>query len=233
MLQKLLFGIAGLLVCINTVWAATADELITQEVKTWSQTNLGLTDAEFNIQYLSDLPAWLTGKTIKAIQILPSTAPKYMGITHVKMRILTEDKKERIWEASFKIQVFVNVMAAARNLAKHETLNNQDVTRVKTDITYLEHESFFTSFNEIKGYRASQYIPKNAPLTSVKTEKIPIMKKDAMVIVYARCGGISVEYGGITDQEGNVGDLVRIINPSTKKEFMARILDDSHVEVIL
>jgi len=61
----------------------------------------------------------------------------------------------------------------------------------------------------------------------------PVVRQGATVRVHVRSGGLEVLGQGTALQDGRVGQVIRIVNPSSRKDFLARVRNAEVVEMDL
>ena len=87
------------------------------------------------------------------------------------------------------------------------------------------------SVEDVVGKKLRTMVRSGAPVRSNQLEKVPVVKSGQLVTIVAENQGIRVTVTGRAKSSGGVGDLIRVENLLSRKEFPARIVDSATVEV--
>ncbi|MBM3268363.1 MAG: flagellar basal body P-ring formation protein FlgA [Candidatus Sericytochromatia bacterium] len=89
----------------------------------------------------------------------------------------------------------------------------------------------FTSLEGVLGAVSRMDIPAGTVLTGAMIEVPPVVKGGQMVSVRLVSGGLLIMSSGQVLQDGRPGQLVRILNTKSQRDFLARVVGPDLVEV--
>ena len=90
---------------------------------------------------------------------------------------------------------------------------------------------FVASVEEAAGKIPRRYIPAGVPIRREWIESPKTIERGDQVRVEARAGAARLELTAVAQAGGSDGDLIPVLNPSSKRRFMARIEGKGRVSV--
>lgn len=129
------------------------------------------------------------------------------------------------------IQVYTKVLVAARNLPPGEAIQEEDITWGEQNKNHL-HDGFFKDPNEVIGLAASRTIHAGARLTKRNIKPISIVKRNQTVTLTLQKGALQVEMVGIAKSDGALNQVIRVMNPATKKMVEAVVVGQDRVKIV-
>jgi flagella basal body P-ring formation protein FlgA len=84
----------------------------------------------------------------------------------------------------------------------------------------------------LAGGRLTRDVAAGAVLSSDVIQPVPLVRSGDLVVVRARVGGIEAEGRAIASQNGVAGDVIRLVNPDSRRTLQGRIVGAGEVEVI-
>ena len=119
-----------------------------------------------------------------------------------------------------RIRIPGRVLEAARPLERGRTLRPGDV-RFK-EVADIGRERVFT-FEELAGRRILEDIPEGTRLSAEQFERPILVRRGMRVTVVWQRDGVSIEAEAVAIDEGREGDIVRLRNAFSGREFNARV----------
>ncbi len=139
------------------------------------------------------------------------------------------DSKRKII-VSGKINVFKEVVKAARTINRGDIISSQDITLVSEKVKY-NRNNLLTDTKEIIGKRATRRIQADQPIQTSMFEVPPAVEKGDRVIIKAESNQLLITASGKALEEGCVGDQIRVMNINSGREIVATVRRTSLVEV--
>ncbi len=143
-------------------------------------------------------------------------------------------KARRSGTVTADVQIIAAVVVAKRDIAAGTRLAAEDVETARIPISGSP-DRFLHSVSEALGKETGRAIAKGEPVPGASAKKPVVMKRGDIVQVTVRCAGkdISVKTTGIVQQSGRLGEMVKVKNAASGKEFMAKVVGGKDVEVIV
>jgi flagellar basal body P-ring formation protein FlgA len=130
-----------------------------------------------------------------------------------------------------RIQVFKNVVCAARSLKRNEIVGTDDLQLVRMNVA--QHpERFLTDVDQVRGKRMMSDVAVNQPIDTQTLDKAIAVKRGSAVAVIYNQEGLKLIAKGQAKEDGGLGDKVRIVNLDSKKALVCRVIDSHTVELI-
>lgn len=136
------------------------------------------------------------------------------------------DKKQSL--ITCKVHLYKNVLIAAKDIKRQETLSENLLRKQLIEVTSL-FGSPLTDFNEITNRRTKSFFKEGEILLKEKTELIPMINTGDKILAEVKFGNVIVTADAFARQNGNEGDVIRII--SNNKILNAKVVDHNKVIV--
>jgi flagellar basal body P-ring formation protein FlgA len=132
--------------------------------------------------------------------------------------------------ASGKLEVSTKVVVAALPLARNYPIADADVRLEERSLAQLP-EGVMTNPQDVVGKYARQSIAPGTPIHSRVLAAPAVIKRGAVVTIVAQSASLSVATQGQAKEDGTVGEQVRVLNLSSRKEVYAKVIDENTVRV--
>jgi flagella basal body P-ring formation protein FlgA len=127
------------------------------------------------------------------------------------------------WQLPCQAQVWRDTWVSARALQRGELISKSDLSRQAVDT--LRHRNLFRFPEQEIPLELAQNIVKGCPLTTRHVRLRPLVVRNKMVNAQFRQGAISISIMVQVLEDGIGGQVVRVRNSKTRREFYARVLD--------
>jgi len=151
------------------------------------------------------------------------------GAFQLPLEVTNSAGKKDIYWVTGKALLNRRVLVTKRNLLFGEKIQKDDVELQNRDVTYSTDT--VTQPGEVVGAIANTVIPANTLLTRSKFQRPPALKRGQDVTVRMGDSGWNVSIKGVAEQNGKLGDMVKVLNPLTKKVVVGTVVADGVVEV--
>ena len=131
---------------------------------------------------------------------------------------------------TIKLRLFNNVFVSARKISKGESLYPEDFRVEEKEVTNLK-DNLFLEMDKINLYKANLVIEDESILQQYMLKQIPLINRGNTLTAYNIVGSVSVSFKATAYEEGNFGEVIRIVN-AKNQYFNALILDSENVKIV-
>ncbi len=161
-------------------------------------------------------------------QIIPAK-PEVIGSQRLTLMIRVDGQIVSNRTLHVKIEALADILVAASNLRRGETLSEASVVFQREDISKLKQPLFFT--DEIIGKRLKRSVRLGEPLLRQQVEFPPLINRGDRVVIRAQRGGLVLTAAGEAREDGQEGETIRVMNISSRKEVLCRVVAPGRVTV--
>ena len=145
--------------------------------------------------------------------------------------VAADDELARITEPVV-VRWMADVVVASGAISRGEVIRSGDIHIARQEVTNLGvipvgDPEFVT------GKRARTMIKVNQPITERMVERPPLVKRRDIVTLLYETGAIRISAKVEVREDGCLGEVVRVRNLQSRKEFSARVVSDTMVRAIL
>lgn len=137
----------------------------------------------------------------------------------------------RVGEAVAVLDVTATVVTTTRAVARGEQLGDGDVVAAEAPIENAPLSAMLT-LGDARGAVARRDISAGTVLTRADIAPQALVRAGDVVRAHARVSGIDIVGEMVAAESGNVGDVIRVVNPETKYASRARVEARGEVEVV-
>lgn len=222
---------AFLLATTATLWAASPEEHARSAIVDVVQHRLGAT-AEVDVESLQLRVAADPGANVTATPDPGGMLGRAMRFTLFAPAGPAENQhRSRIGYAQAVVHVSLEHATAVRRITGGSILGPDDVVVQKGDIGTVRLERLPT-LDEVVGARARRALEPGTPIVARMLAIPPLVKSGESVVTTARIGSIEARGRAIAAQRGQLGDVIRLVNPDSGRHLRGRVVARGHVEVI-
>lgn len=129
-----------------------------------------------------------------------------------------------------QIEIYAWVVVTKNYLPKHQVIKESDVHLVYRNINKYPAD-VLSEIKEVIGKRTSLHINAWEVLRKSMVEVPPVVKRGDLVTLLAENEGFRITTMGEVKEEGRQGEIVKVLNISSRKEIFGRVLDGQTVQV--
>lgn len=152
------------------------------------------------------------------------------GNIPVTMTFYLNGRKAQEVHFQAQIEIYAWVVITQNYLPKHQLIKQSDVHLVYRNITKYPAD-VLTDIKEVIGKRTSLHINAWEVIRKPMVEVPPLVKKGDYVTLLAENEGFRITTLGEVKEEARQGEIVKVLNISSKKEIYGRVLDSQTVRV--
>jgi flagellar basal body P-ring formation protein FlgA len=129
-----------------------------------------------------------------------------------------------------RVEVLADVVSVRHFLKKHQEIQEKDVQSENRNISLLAGDAV-TDLKSVLGKRTTLSINTHEILRTSMLELPPLVKKGDRVMLLVENHQFKITALGEAKEEGRRGDLVKLVNLSSKKEVYGKVLNPNTVQI--
>ncbi len=161
--------------------------------------------------------------------IAPEQAHRGGPLSATVVFLIDGHEKKRV-RVSARVEIYADVVAAARFLQKHQEIHEKDIQWVNRNIALLPGDVVLEK-EEVLNHRTSLSVNGGEALRKSMVEIPPVVKRGDRVIMSVENQRFKITTWGEAKEEGRKGERIRLVNLSSRKEVVGRVVDASTVRV--
>lgn len=131
----------------------------------------------------------------------------------------------------FSVAAYRQVLVARRALRPNELAGAVDFILSEMDVTAIGKPAL-SSVAEVTAKLARHYIPANTPVSAEDFMAPPPVMRHQEVNVQIMSGPIVIETKGVSQEDGWIGQVIKVRNPANDAAYPARVAKDGHVQAL-
>jgi len=160
------------------------------------------------------------------IFLLSQREPK--GIVPIRVEVYDRKGLLKVSTFTIEVKIYDDVVVVSKSLDRNEEITPDKLTVERRDVTCFV-DGYFKSKEEIESKRAKKTIPKGRIVGADCLEDIPLVNRGDKVKIVAETGGIRIWAFGTCDQDGRLGEKIKVRNSDSKKIITARVINNQIV----
>jgi flagella basal body P-ring formation protein FlgA len=164
---------------------------------------------------------------------LPPKNDKFLGEVTLEMVISHKGQPLKRLKVSGMVRLKRQVVCATRPLRVNDTIGSGDVQVISREVTGLNADDFFISPDQVVGHLLAKSVGPQEIITTRHLSHQPVIKRGDHVTVVLDQDGLEISTKGVAQEQGQLGKIIRLMNPKSKKEFQGLVVDAKTVKVQL
>ncbi len=189
----------------------------------WDDADVTISDVQFDRDV--EVP-----KGNLTYQIEPNRHEDYLGATILALHLFVDGKPVRKLWVNATISVMADVVTVVRPLGKHQHIALDDLVIQRRDRADLSADTV-ARLEDALGFRTTRMIYPNTVLRSGMLALPPVVRRGDLVKIVADAGPMTITATGVVKQQGRKGEMVRVMNTSSKRIILARVTGPGAVKV--
>ncbi|GEM_PF-2673426 len=150
--------------------------------------------------------------------------------TCVWLDVSVDGQVRRHFPVWLAVSAYKPVLVSAHALAARAPVANNDFRIEERDVTDLMRVAL-SSTHDVTGARAQRSLPAGAVMLTGDVEALPAVARDQEVRVQVASGSVLLETSAVAEQEGKIGDQIRLRNVSSDRSYLGRVVGMGQVSV--
>ena len=165
-----------------------------------------------------------------AVTISETPAGRINGTFLIRVKITSGGETVGEMQVSLRAQLWQEVWTAASRLERGQALDRSLLSTAKVDVL-REHQPPLLAEVDPSTLEVAQTVNASKPLTRRDVIERPLVRRGQVVEVVARQGLLALSMKALALESGASGDLIKLRNVESRKEFSGQILNESKVQV--
>ena len=214
----------------SLLFASNIEGDLQSVVRTYIADELG---GKYEKTIINVLPNPELKKKIEGYKVFIEPPSSMIGLFVLPV-FLSNNLENRKIEFQVEIRVLDNVLVLNKSIPKKEEVKREDVFLTEKDITnqLIAGRKLVKNINDLNATRAKSFLRKNDILTTEMLETIPDVLVNETLEMTAENNNINIDLKVKAVQEGNIGEVIKVVIPKYKKEIKAKIINKKKVELI-
>lgn len=154
------------------------------------------------------------------------------GTMPVPLQVWNKGRQVAMIFPELSIDIWEKVLVAKTYISMGTPLVPSELALERRKQDMLGSDSF-TSMESVQGAVAMRDIPPGMVLTSGMAQVPPLVRSGTMVNVKLVAGGLTILTTGQAMQDGRRGQVIRVLNPTSQKDYMGVVKGSDEVDVDL
>jgi flagella basal body P-ring formation protein FlgA len=168
-----------------------------------------------------------------SLEVLPSKTERLVGEVTLEMALMRQGQIYKRVKVAGKVSLERDVVCAVKPLAPQTAISPEDVRLSRREVTNLGAEEFFVSLDQVLGRIVARSLGPQEMVTQRHLSHQPLINRGDEVTVLLDDQGLIITTRGVAREPGYPGRSIRMLNPRSKKEFQAQVVDAKTVKVML
>uniref|UniRef100_A0A7C3WRR4 Flagellar basal body P-ring formation protein FlgA n=1 Tax=Desulfobacca acetoxidans TaxID=60893 RepID=A0A7C3WRR4_9BACT len=165
------------------------------------------------------------------LEVLPPKTGRLVGEVSLEMALIRQGHLCRRLRVNGKVSLEREVVCSVKPLLPQTVIGPGDVRLCRRDVTNLGAEDFFVSMEQVMGRVLSRALGAQEILSPRHLSHQPVIQRGEEVTVILDDHGLIITTRGVAREPGYPGRPIRMLNPKSKKEFQAQVVDAKTVKV--
>lgn len=161
------------------------------------------------------------------------SSPKHtdwLGPVPFKVSMIVDGRVMDSTSVPTYIEVWQEVVLAAKPLGRNQPITEADIRIERMNLARVPSNAIFRP-DQVLGNRANRAIAVNSVLRSDQVEIPPAIRKGDVVQVLAETKVLKITTMAVAQENGGVGESIRMMNVRSKRKFHATVIDAQTVKV--
>jgi flagella basal body P-ring formation protein FlgA len=154
----------------------------------------------------------------------------YIGYSMFTVRFYNKGVFVEKQAVRVKMEVLKGVVVSSKFLSRNNRIETDDIRLVNKWFNRIP-SNIITNVDDVIGQTLRTNIKLNTEITRNMLQNTPVVKKGDLVRIILQKGPLKISTVGLSKQDGETGDLIRVTNVSSKKIIYAKVVGDSIVSV--
>ena len=165
-----------------------------------------------------------------AVTIVEAPASGVAGTFIVRTKITSSGETVADLQVSLRAQLWQEVWTASSRLERGQPLDRSLLSTTRVDSLRERQPPLLTDVDPAN-FEVAQTITASRALTRRDVIPRPLIRKGRVVEVIAQQGQLAISMKALALESGASGDLIKLRNIESRKEFSGQILDENKVQV--
>lgn len=168
-------------------------------------------------------------KGVRDLEIVAPAAWDGWGAVSMALLVRVNGVVEKNLPLRLIVDAKTEMVVANRQLLAGTVLTVGDMSLQQRDVAQAAG-LHVKAMDDLVGMKLRSMVRSGAPIKSNQLEKVPVIRSGQLVTIVAENDGFRMTVTGRAKSAGGVGDIIKVENLDSRKQFQARIVDSATVE---
>lgn len=207
---------------------AQIEEAYTRHIQ--SNTTWGGENLQIQVFPVANLPVLPAGGI--SLEVPPTLNHRQLGQVVVPIQVWQDGKVVQTLRVTGKVSLRKNVVCAVRPLMPGQIIFAEDLGMVSREFTSAPQE-LLADPSVVVGKVLARAVAPDEPISFRDISQSPPIKPGDRVNILFESGGLTISAKGKAAEPGYLGNSIRVVNLSSKKELQAQVVDKHTVKMNL
>ncbi len=168
-------------------------------------------------------------KGVRDLEIVAPSSWDGWGAVSMALLVRVNGVMEKNLPLRLTVDARTEMVVANRQLLAGTVLTEEDLSLQQREVAQAAglHVS---AIEDVVGMKLRSMVRSGAPVKSNQLQKVPVINNGQLVTIVAESAGFRMTVTGRAKGSGGVGDIIKVENLNSRKQFPARIVDNTTVE---
>jgi flagella basal body P-ring formation protein FlgA len=168
-------------------------------------------------------------KGVRDLEIVAPSSWDGWGAVSMALLVRVNGVMEKNLPLRLTVDARTEMVVANRQLLAGTVLTEEDLSLQQREVAQAAglHVS---AIEDVVGMKLRSMVRSGAPVKSNQLQKVPVINNGQLVTIVAESAGFRMTVTGRAKGSGGVGDIIKVENLNSRKQFPARIVDSTTVE---
>lgn len=168
-------------------------------------------------------------KGVRDLEIVAPSSWDGWGAVSMALLVRVNGVMEKNLPLRLTVDARTEMVVANRQLLAGTVLTEDDLSLQQREVAQAAglHVS---AIEDVVGMKLRSMVRSGAPVKSNQLQKVPVINNGQLVTIVAESAGFRMTVTGRAKGSGGVGDIIKVENLNSRKQFPARIVDSTTVE---
>jgi len=212
-------------VSVTTLHQEVTREMIADQLGHFIESQMPWDAAKTEIHVSLPLQDLLVPQGELWLEWKPDPQYRYVGTGSFRCEATVDGQVKKTFTCKAVIETFDEVVVAAREISRGKALTRDDLKLERRPLSALR-EAGLRDPSEAVGFMARTAIAPGQIITPRMVTPPSIIKRNQLVTVETRAGGLHVQTQARAESDGAVGDVITCVNLNSRQGFQGIIRED-------
>lgn len=157
-----------------------------------------------------------------------NASPEALAQSHISVRVSCGDNDWYLFTSGQVIRT-TEIVVTRGAVSPGTVLTSSNLSMAKVDVRKLR----FTAFTDVQSLIGARVKRRITDGQALQTNMLCFVCKGDRITITAEVAGMKVKTAGIAQQDGVVGDNIKVVNASSQKAIIARVASSEEVVIHL
>lgn len=168
-------------------------------------------------------------KGVRDLEIVAPASWDGWGSVSMALLVRVNGVVEKNLPLRLTVDAKTEMVVANRQLLTGTVLSEGDLSLQQREVAQAGG-LHVRAIEDVIGMKLRSMVRSGTPIKSNQLEKVPVIRNGQLVTIVAESDGFRMTVTGRAKSSGGVGDIIKVENLDSRKQFPARVVDSTTVE---